>query len=77
MSDVPEVVPPPRDISQLFFSTDPLEIRESEFELVILPYFRSQRAKFLITESTGNRAPTNKRIAAPADLKIDFKDLKF
>lgn len=64
-----------RDISTLFFSTDPLEITDEEFEQVILPHFRAQRAKMLTTEATGARAPATKRISAPATLQLKDLDL--
>lgn len=63
-----------RTIEQLFYSVDPEDITDEEFDTTLLPYYRQQRAQFLTAERSGAKAPTQKRVAPPAT--IDLKDLK-
>lgn len=63
-----------RDITQLFYGVEPDDITDSEFNNVILPYFRKQRSEMIVASDAGKRAPTTKRVAKqspPPKLSLD------
>jgi hypothetical protein len=55
------------------FLQDPTELSDADI-LRIVEYFRAKRATFSVEAAKGNRAPTSKRLLAPA-VKVDLGDL--
>lgn len=62
----------PSSLAELFLQ-DPTELSDADI-LRIVEYYRQKRGAFAAETAKGNRAPTSKRLLAPA-AKIDLGDL--